>query len=67
MIKSSYLVLTVLAVLSFSGCGKSETTTGDTIKTFTNPVWEGADPWMVKQGDDYIYCYSVNNSIVLSK
>jgi GH43 family beta-xylosidase len=35
--------------------------------TFTNPVWEGADPWMVKHGDDYIYCYTVNNSIFVSK
>ncbi|MFV0378981.1 MAG: family 43 glycosylhydrolase, partial [Mangrovibacterium sp.] len=38
------------------------------VKTsFTNPVWNGADPWMVKQGDEYIYCYSANNSIVLSR
>lgn len=35
--------------------------------TFTNPVWDGADPWIVKQNDDYIYCFSHNNSIVLSK
>jgi beta-xylosidase len=35
--------------------------------TFTNPVWNGADPWMVKQNDEYIYCYSANNSIVLSR
>jgi len=61
-------VLTLLLIVSFARCSKSETITGDkTIKTFTNPVWDGADPWMVKQGDDYIYCYSVNNSIVLSK
>ena len=61
-------VLTLLLIITFTGCGKSETTTGDkVIKTFTNPVWDGADPWMVKQGNDYIYCYSSNNSIVLSK
>jgi GH43 family beta-xylosidase len=35
--------------------------------TFTNPVWDGADPWMVKQGDDYIYCYTENLGIVVSK
>jgi GH43 family beta-xylosidase len=35
--------------------------------TFTNPVWNGADPWMVKHGDEYIYCYSANNSIVVSR
>jgi len=62
------LVLTFLFIVSFAGCGKSETLAGDkAIKTFTNPVWDGADPWMVKHGDDYIYCYSANNSIVLSK
>lgn len=36
-------------------------------KTFTNPVWDGADPWLYKHGNDYIYCYSAHNSIVLSK
>lgn len=34
---------------------------------FTNPVWDGADPWMVKQGNQYIYCYSQNNSILVSR
>jgi len=68
MMEIKISVLTLLLIISFTGCGKSETTTGDKeIKTFTNPVWDGADPWMVKPGDDYIYCYSSNNSIVLSK
>ena len=31
--------------------------------TFTIPVWDGADPWMMKHGDDYIYCFSADNSI----
>ncbi len=35
--------------------------------TFKNPVWDGADPWMIKNGDKYIYCYSKNNSIVVSR
>jgi GH43 family beta-xylosidase len=35
--------------------------------TFTNPVWDGADPWLVKQGSDYIYCFTQNNTIVVSK
>lgn len=34
---------------------------------FTNPVWNGADPWMVKQDNDYIYCYTENNSIFVSR
>lgn len=35
--------------------------------TFTNPVWDGADPWLVKQGSDYIYCYTQNNAIYVSR
>jgi len=36
-------------------------------KTFTNPRWSGADPWMIKQGDYYVYCCTANNSIQVSK
>lgn len=35
--------------------------------TFTNPVWDGADPWMIKKGENYYYCFSANNSILVSK
>lgn len=35
--------------------------------TFTNPVWDGADPWLVKHNDQYIYCWSANNSIHISR
>ena len=34
---------------------------------FTNPVWNGADPWMVKEGEYYYYCFSANNAIHVSK
>lgn len=62
------LILTILTVFVFAGCSKNETTAGDNVKkTFANPVWDGADPWMVKQGDNYIYCFSSSNSIILSK
>jgi len=68
MFKSRFFVLILSAILSFSGCRTiNATSDGNVKKTFTNPVWDGADPWMIKQGDDYIYCYSANNSIVLSK
>jgi GH43 family beta-xylosidase len=36
-------------------------------ETFTNPVWDGADPWMVKEGEYYYYCFSANNAIQVSK
>lgn len=35
--------------------------------TFTNPVWNGADPWLVKIDNQYFYCYTQNNSIYVSK
>lgn len=39
----------------------------DVKNTFTNPVWEGADPWIVQQGDEYVYCFSANNGISVSR
>ncbi len=53
---------------SFAQCKKDNPAAKNQVKpSFTNPVWNGADPWMVKQGDDYIYCWSANNSIIVSK
>ena len=37
------------------------------VRTFTNPLWSGQDPWMVKQGNEYVYCCSSNNSIQVSR
>ncbi|WP_167612155.1 family 43 glycosylhydrolase [Maribellus sediminis] len=59
--------LTIFITVAFFACSKSQELPKDGVKdTFTNPVWNGADPWMVKQGDDYIYCYSSNNGIAVS-
>lgn len=58
----------LLSFLSIALCGKTEVLFNDTIKnTFQNPLWDGADPWMIKHGDEYIYCISSNNSIVVSR
>jgi len=35
--------------------------------TFTNPLFNGADPWLVKQDGYYYYCYSAFNGIFVSK
>ncbi len=59
-------MLAVLLLPGFLGCGKERPQVRTETK-FTNPVWNGADPWMVKHGDEYIYCYSENNSIVVSR
>lgn len=36
-------------------------------KTFTNPIREGADPWVFQKGDDYYYCASSGGGIAISK
>jgi len=65
MLKTS---LTILTIIAFSSSSKSETLPEDKVKTtFQNPLWDGADPWMIKQGDEYIYCLSSNNSILVSR
>ncbi|WP_205461733.1 glycoside hydrolase family 43 protein [Mangrovibacterium lignilyticum] len=63
---------TVLLLMALSFACSSESvddseTNTQARTTFANPVWDGADPWMVKQGDEYIYCYSQGNSIILSR
>jgi len=66
--KLKILVFALASIISFARCGESEAVAGEKVQTtFTNPVWDGADPWMVKQGNEYIYCYSQNNSIILSR
>ncbi|MFA5330168.1 MAG: glycoside hydrolase family 43 protein [Prolixibacteraceae bacterium] len=67
MKKLTTALFLMLALLTAQACTKGDPSEIDSSKTFTNPVWDGADPWMTKHGGDYIYCYSVNNSIVLSK
>lgn len=38
-----------------------------TKETFSNPLFDGADPWMIKQDGYYYYCYSASNGIFVSK
>lgn len=40
---------------------------GKVKKTFSNPVFDGADPWYIKKDGYYYYCSSGNNSIYISK
>ena len=61
-------LITLLTIISLAACNKTDALPGDTVKTtFQNPLWDGADPWMTKHGDDYIYCLSKDNSIVVSR
>ena len=60
--------LIILFLLAFNGHTLSFAQVKGRVKTtFTNPVWDGADPWMTKQGKEYIYCFSRNNSVVVSR
>lgn len=37
-------------------------------RTFRNPVVDhGADPWVVRDGEDYYYCYSGGNGVCVNK
>ncbi|MGQ8338830.1 glycoside hydrolase family 43 protein [Sunxiuqinia sp. A32] len=67
--KMRIITLLLVALVSFARCGEKEEVIGESAvsETFTNPVWNGADPWLTKQGDDYVYCYSANNSIIVSR
>ncbi len=66
--KLNFLFLVMLTLISFGRCSEKESNVEKEVnKTFTNPVWDGADPWMTKNGDNYIYCFSSNNSIIVSK
>jgi GH43 family beta-xylosidase len=59
LMKSIFFLVLLLPLLAYSQDNKTE--------TFTNPVWDGADPWMVKEGENYYYCFSANNAIQVSK
>lgn len=66
MIKKT--LLTLLTIISISGFSNTKAIPKDEVKTtFQNPLWDGADPWMIKHGDEYIYCLSSNNSIIVSR
>ena len=71
----TFVILIIFAFLaaSFSRCNsKSHNNPGTEPShtldsTFVNPVWDGADPWMVKKDSFYYYCYTENNAIKVSK
>lgn len=53
---SRRLILIALGVLQWSGCRPpSQPTAADSARTFVNPVYEGADPFVYKHTDGYYY------------
>jgi len=68
MTKLKILIFAMLAFVSFGRCSEKEPAQEIKAKiTFTNPIWDGADPWMVKHNNEYVYCWSANNSINISR
>lgn len=61
-----YSLITLLAFSIYLSCN-SQTTDGSVKSTFTNPLFNGADPWIVKQDGYYYYCYSTSGGIMVSK
>ncbi len=67
------LTLIIFLTTSLSACNSNgRVKTNDEVSssidsTFVNPVWDGADPWMVKKDSFYYYCYTENNAIKVSK
>lgn len=38
------------------------------MKTFKNPLPQrAADPWVVRDGDSYLYCYSIGNGVAVTR
>jgi GH43 family beta-xylosidase len=63
-----YLVMTFIAVTTFcSGYQNDIIKNNEPKHTFSNPVFDGADPWIIKKDNYYYYCFSSNNSITISK
>lgn len=62
------LFLSLIFLLLALICNSQNKTEEKTLpNTFTNPVWDGADPWMVKHNSEYIYCWSAGNGIHVSR
>ncbi len=60
--------LIAVIVLMMTSCFTADRNEQETQNgKFSNPVWDGADPWMIKHGNEYIYCYSAENSILVSR
>lgn len=53
--RESWILFTLL--LLFSSSGVIRAVEGDTVRTFSNPVFKGADPWVYKTDSCYYYCF----------
>lgn len=65
---SIYLVMSFITVSAIFSSSQNEIIQDNEVKrTFSNPVFEGADPWFVKKDNYYYYCFKSGNSITISR
>jgi len=62
-----FYIILFSAFLLHSGCLSQTTDIKTDNTTFSNPLFDGADPWMIKQDGYYYYCQSASNGISISK
>lgn len=64
------VVVSLICIVNFSEKSFSQTNPQSSIlnpKSFTNPVWVGADPWVIQKDGYYYFCESGGNAIKVSK
>ena len=63
-----FVLVTLLSVIV--SCSDDKGTKGNESEietTFENPLYDGADPWMIKHNNLYYTCYSDGNNISVSE
>jgi GH43 family beta-xylosidase len=64
----NYLVVFFISLAIFCSRSQNDIIKDNEVKrTFSNPVFDGQDPWYIKKDNYYYYCFSSNNSITISK
>lgn len=66
MIRLSLLLLVFLTTV-LTGQDPAQKDPSLTLRHFTNPIFDGADPWMVRKDGWYYYCFSSGNGIFVSR
>lgn len=61
------MYLLIFSLLLSAVSGVVGATGEDTLKTFTNPIFKGADPWVYRTDSCYYYCFANRNGISVSK
>jgi len=57
----------ILLTVSIYGQQLRNTSEPNLSRTFTNPLWRGADPWIIKHDGMYYTCRSANGGIVVTE